>query len=514
MSSTNFSDARHFESTSPSDSIDAYAPYEQTSKALSRRISIPGQTAMYLVAATGVAISGYLSWAALTSSKVAGCGSGQVFDCSHVLQSKWSSVLGMPVGLPATGLYLAVLASLATITFATSKRTQQIAGTVVATCAFAAAFAALWFISLQLFVVEHLCGYCLAAHACGLVLAALVIGNYSLGKSKSLTLALLSFLSVGAMATSQVLAAPPQTFQIENHSQTIENNDSNTVPESENLFSAPGFETSRSNDSSKIENQNEATIGNASPQPVSQSKTAIGNRLRIRLSEFLSPGNSMITFQPQQDPAAKSSTPGVQEEQENETEQERVVKINGGNMSLNVAHWPLAGQVEAEQIIVEMFDYTCPHCRENHRILKSAMDQLGNEKLAILELCVPMNSNCNGSIRMTDAIHAEACELAKLATAVWRVDQEQYQIFHEWMFEGDEAPSAEDALAKAKSLVDEEMLIDELNGDVVGQYIEKQVQLYQNLGAGTVPKLLFPQSTLAGKVGSVEALIDILNQQQ
>ena len=54
---------------------------------------------MLLPAAIALGISGYLSYASLTSSDIAGCSGGQVFDCGHVLSTKWSKWFGVPVSL-------------------------------------------------------------------------------------------------------------------------------------------------------------------------------------------------------------------------------------------------------------------------------------------------------------------------------------------------------------------------------------------------------------------------------
>ena len=56
-------------------------------------------------------ISGYLSWAALNKSGVAGCGGGSAFDCDHVLSSRWSNWFAAPVSAGAVALYtLAIVA--------------------------------------------------------------------------------------------------------------------------------------------------------------------------------------------------------------------------------------------------------------------------------------------------------------------------------------------------------------------------------------------------------------------
>ena len=67
---------------------------------------------MFACSATALASSCYLAWASLTSSAVAGCDGGSVFDCSHVLHSRWSNVMSIPVSIPAIAIHITVLTML------------------------------------------------------------------------------------------------------------------------------------------------------------------------------------------------------------------------------------------------------------------------------------------------------------------------------------------------------------------------------------------------------------------
>jgi uncharacterized membrane protein len=65
--------------------------------------------AMLVASGTALATSCYLAWSSITSSPVAGCGSGSVFDCSHVLHSRWSKIFSIPVSVPAIATHLLLL---------------------------------------------------------------------------------------------------------------------------------------------------------------------------------------------------------------------------------------------------------------------------------------------------------------------------------------------------------------------------------------------------------------------
>ena len=110
-----------------------------------------------------IGVSGYLTYATLTSSKIAGCG-GNLFDCSHVTNSKWSTWLGIPVSIMAIGSYLALSTALIVALSVGSAKVRNLAWTAVSTFAIAAGLAALWFTGLQVFIMNHYCSYCLVAH--------------------------------------------------------------------------------------------------------------------------------------------------------------------------------------------------------------------------------------------------------------------------------------------------------------------------------------------------------------
>ena len=200
--------------------------------------------------------------------------------------------------------------------------------------------------------------------------------------------------------------------------------------------------------------------------------------------------------------------PAVQEK-----DKRRVVSVQGGNVKLDARHWPLIGDIDAKRVFVEMFDYTCPHCRKTHQSMKQMEQQGGSDDVAVIALCVPMNNQCNGTVQVNHAQHASACELGNLAVAVWRVDKSKFGEFHDWLFAGPAAPSAQQARQKAESMVDKDKLAKELASGIPGKFIARHVQMYQKIGGGTIPKILFPNTTLSGEVGSPQTLRDLINQQ-
>ncbi len=141
-----------------------------------------------------------------------GCGGG-LFDCDHVLHSKWSTMLGLPVAAWAAVLYLSVLAALiVTAKAAVSPQPTAVRSwtwSIVTAAGVSAGLAALWFIGLQVFVLEHLCPWCLAAHTCGILLclATLVMSPLA-GKVKALCAAA-GFSGTLGLVVIQLLTPAP-----------------------------------------------------------------------------------------------------------------------------------------------------------------------------------------------------------------------------------------------------------------------------------------------------------------
>ncbi len=117
--------------------------------------------------------AGYLAAVSLSGGAVAGCGPES--GCNHVLGSRWAYWLGIPVSLPALGVYLALFVA----TLATGKTRPEAgrrqAWRVIATLSPLIIAAALWFVGLQYAVIKSWCKFCLGTHACAMLGAVLLL---------------------------------------------------------------------------------------------------------------------------------------------------------------------------------------------------------------------------------------------------------------------------------------------------------------------------------------------------
>ncbi len=195
-----------------------------------------------------------------------------------------------------------------------------------------------------------------------------------------------------------------------------------------------------------------------------------------------------------------------------EEPKKRLITVSGNRTTLNIEQWPLLGKKDAKYLFVEMFDYTCPHCRATHQALRGAMERYGDD-LAVIALPVPMDGSCHSPNLANHSYTSGGCELARLAVAVWRVDAKKFLQFHNWLFESSYARNSTEARQYAAQLVGEEALRKELAQPWCGKYVAKHVELYQRSGSGSIPKLLFPKSTLSGEVSSAETLCQIIERE-
>src|SRR5260221_14735594 len=115
---------------------------------------IPGRIGLWGMRALAVAalgVSGYLLSVSLDQQRLpVGCGAGS--GCAAVLASRWSSLLGIPVSAAAALVYLGVFIATFYVGGNRPPRVRRIAWSLLIGSAAIIAGAALWFISLQIWV--------------------------------------------------------------------------------------------------------------------------------------------------------------------------------------------------------------------------------------------------------------------------------------------------------------------------------------------------------------------------
>ena len=110
----------------------------------------------------------------------------------------------------------------------------------------------------------------------------------------------------------------------------------------------------------------------------------------------------------------------------------RRVKLLNGKLTIDTFDHPILGSPRAEAVVVELVDYTCHGCRRMHHLLTRAKSKYGADLSVVVFPC-PLDPACNPSIEKESETHQHACELARLALAVWQVSPSQFTEFHGWL---------------------------------------------------------------------------------
>ena len=502
-----------------------------------------------------IGISSYLMWVTLTASEVVGCTGGQLFDCSHVIYSKWSKAFGVPVSGLALVTYLGMIsAAVVTVSSRFTAATREFAWMIVTLLAVSAALAALYFIFLQVSVLEHLCPWCLGAHACGLLITFVILaaGSSRLAAGKLSAVSGLAAAGLALLIGVQVNSEAPPKFEMIEYvpptsvlanvpavgaqtftsaPQATESTDDGMMAPpigDDDLFAPP-------TDSMDFEPPAEDSADETSAAKVSFSAPHIRTSLAMTSQLLLcrSPISSALLYQ-QQGSASKQQTGSSSKQASGSTTKKpsgssakqettdtaepkakkkkkdlRVVQFMG--RKINAYQWPIDGPPSAKHIFVEMFDYTCPHCRTTSKAILKVKEQMGDD-LSVILLPVPMNTRCNPNVQVDHADHQEACELSTLAVAVWRIAPEKFSAFHHWMMEGDKSPTYSDALAKAGEMVGSEAIEAELEKGTSAAFVTSHTKMYKLLNGGAVPKLLFPTTAVQGEFTSVQALTEMIRE--
>jgi uncharacterized membrane protein/protein-disulfide isomerase len=447
----------------------------------------------------------------MTASEIAGCAGDSLFDCNHVLMSQWGKSFGLPVSLLALMMHGGALIALLAAFVARRPAMTQWTWRVVTLVAFSAGLAAVWFIGLQFFVVGRLCSYCLIAHGSGLALAVLALATRAVDRRWKLAMASIAACGLGLLVGGHFAFVPP-SYKIENHAVPAQGSPTELFSPPSETEDAPSGATESS---SMPQPQTTAVAPTHDSQLADWTKQNAIHRSAIALLD--APVQLLVVAAG--GAVARPSAQEKEEEKPNSSDDEKSTKRMAtfattnprGSTSLDTRQWPLVGDPDAKHVCVELFDYTCPHCRNTQRAILAVFDQYG-EDFALVALPVPLNTQCNSAVQSTGPAHAEACKIAELAIAVWRLAPDKFRGFHEWVLSGATVPSTAEIRQRAEQLVGKDQLQAELAKPQVGQYIAKHVELYRRVGGGIVPKILFPNTSIVGEISSGQPIVDILER--
>ena len=417
-----------------------------------------------VISAIAMGIALYLAYNGIANKQPAGCsGDG---GCSHVLGSRWSSLWGVPVSVPAVLVYLGIFLATFHVSPALPQKRRRDGWLVLLVLATMAGLGALWFIALQAFVLQAYCPYCMLDHLCGLVVATLVLMNAPiwpakapatvaaaatdasapplLAPAKTCVFLATAALAVALLATAQVVF-PADTHAVKRF--TDANASSTNLPTKDGAIEITGKDASSAKDAAK----------DAAAPPDGEN-----------------PADFVMLNLP------KGPKPN-------------------GAVRLSKAAFPLRGGNRAKFTFVVLADYTCPHCKHLHHHVSKAAKRYGDQ-VAFLILPMPLDSKCNPFVLHTDDRHYFACELARLALAVWHVDAEKFADYDDWLFNapGELSRTDREARREAERLIGKEALDKAIASGVPDDLIKKTAKVYDLAGLGRIPKLMYGEFRIEG----------------
>jgi thiol-disulfide isomerase/thioredoxin len=194
----------------------------------------------------------------------------------------------------------------------------------------------------------------------------------------------------------------------------------------------------------------------------------------------------------------------------------RLLQLHGGILQLDLSDVPLLGSPEAPCVIVHLFDYSCPHCRQLHPMLKRVHEQLGNQ-VAIASLLVPLATNCNRVVKRVLPMHTNACDYAYAGLALWRVRPELLPAFEDWIFTPERPPTPEAVHARAMQWVGTNEFLKALKDPWIPAHIDRNATLYATnyyrFRKSVLPELIIGTNIISGVVRSPEDIYRLVTNQ-
>lgn len=454
----------------------------------------------------------YLTWTSFTHGVVIGCNGAESTGCDDVLNSHWSRAAGLPVALGGLACYAAIF-GLSLAAGSRAFNANRWLGTALAAAAILSAASGIWFTLLQVFALHAFCYYCLGIHLCGLTIAGLVVWSLlkrpqpQLAASRShATLAAIPGVaaprrSAGARpadGASLIVAGPLAAGLLA------------LLIAAQILFAPPTYVASKpalaeTIDMTAATETSPATDTSLSPNALSHTVNRVTDDAADDDDQLAEPVNDPIDAD--QSPASDDA---ALEEQAPVLSRE--VTFLNGRIKINMYDEAVLGSPEAKHVVLELMDYTCPHCRKAYAQIEDALDRYGDQ-VAVVIMPVPLELECNRTVTSTDPMHRGACKLAELALAVARTDPRKFADFHGYLFaDVDEPPGTAQAVVRAFRLTDRRKLRRVSQDSAIESRIQKYINLYstlavQNRGRETpfgLPVQVVGDTVLSGDMTSEE----------
>lgn len=417
----------------------------------------------------------YLAMVSISSGTIAGCGGGS--PCDKVLKSEWAYIGFIPVSIPAAIAYGLLL-------LAPVVESRLINRLLLGICC-SIVLMVLWFVGIQIFLIGQVCPFCMTSHmfgCAGAVLYAMQLNGKPESREWTPGVVLGAAFCVGFVLLQLVLPKPDRSVEYAVETERIVEEEAATSVADEVIQKeVPGVVEVWMDDSPDsleplIEEQQVEDPPKPQPEPEPQPKP-----------------------QPEPEPDAEV---GVKKPVP-------IYSIHGGKFSFPVDEIPGIGNWESPNLMLNLIDFACDHCREHYRILrKRAPSYEGEIFFGVLPLA--LNERCNPHFSMPGLPDFSNCEYARLALAVWRMAPDKYLEYVDWLCLESSPPAslqkANWTIAKkyAEELIGAELLARGWNDVWVNEMFDTLIELYgYNLkvtGRGDIPQQFLNQKLRFGSI--------------
>jgi hypothetical protein len=370
--------------------------------------------------------------------------------------------------------------------------------------------AAGWFLYVQVIFERQFCPYCMVMHLCGL---AAFVGVLAHVWSRDLSERAASLFLAGGVASLAMTALVAGQFfgpQPATHEITLEDQ-----------LAEMAAQTVARHDVTPDGPVDDADEGEGADQSTARGQDAANEPLVSTADEPESNrdvGDAPPTDDPPVTAAHQESKP---ESGQPIADRGREVSYFDGAIKFSLNDVPLIGRPDARHILLKYFDYTCPSCRRMHLDLAAAVKAYPDD-LAVIVIPCPLNVKCNpyadeeASRARGPGSHEFACELARLALAMWRLAPEEFERFHNELFARQDRMTPSAAILVGNSMLDQPRLEEAVHDPWIDALLEHSIGIYGRMKKSNprMPKVLLgDRKVLHGVVVNTDGLIDLLRQQ-
>ncbi len=189
----------------------------------------------------------------------------------------------------------------------------------------------------------------------------------------------------------------------------------------------------------------------------------------------------------------------------------RMVTLLEGKIKIDVYEHPVLGNPEAEQVIIEFFDYGCPHCRKLHELMTEARERYGDQ-VAVVTFPWPLEARCNKMVFRTKPKSRGSCRVAELALAVFQANGNAFPAMHDFLMTGENLPQYTAARLTAEELVGQNELDAALRSQKPAGRLKQYVDLLAALSQGRqlgLPTQIVGKTVFSGPLNTVDDVAKI-----